>query len=267
MKRFKVGTYDWSNATDTSINFREKVLLLGQLVASQVLNAITAVANKSGINNAKLARVDSRKMIIPDSSIAKAALEYAQDMYNVPLLNHCLRTYLWGILLGQYHNQQPDAEFLYVASLLHDAGLSSKNSSKINKCCFAVTGASDAKKFVESRGWEPSKSVALFNSISMHLNPIVSKTDNTEGFLIKSGAYMDLFGNGHTCIATAEKVKIIHQYPRYNFNEEILHVNHFPDSRAAYFAKFGAEELSRKNPLNKLESADAHRRLIHTNGD
>ncbi|MGF7080945.1 hypothetical protein ABIB50_003305 [Mucilaginibacter sp. UYCu711] len=63
---------------------------------------------------------------------------------------------------------------------------------------------------------------------------------------------MDLFGNGHTCIPMPEKINIIKKYPRNNFNEEILNVKHFPDSRAVYFSKFGAVELSKKNPLNNL---------------
>jgi len=33
MKRFKVGTYNWSRATDTSINFKEKVLLAAEAKA------------------------------------------------------------------------------------------------------------------------------------------------------------------------------------------------------------------------------------------
>lgn len=256
MKRHKVGTYAWARTTDTSINFKEKVLLLGQLAASQLLDKLNLVANKSGINNAKLARVDSRKIVIPDSAIAKASLEHARDMYNEPLLNHCIRTYLWGELLAQYHNQRPDSEFLYVAGILHDSGLAPKNRAQMDACCFAVTGAEDAKIFVEGHGWKEPKSIAVFNAIAMHLNPIVEKKDNFEGFLVKSGAYMDLFGNRHSCIPLAEKVKVIEKYPRYNFNEEILDVNHFPNSRAVYFAKFGAVELSKKNPLNKLGLAE-----------
>ncbi|MGF7080946.1 hypothetical protein [Mucilaginibacter sp. UYCu711] len=126
MKRYKVGTYAWANNTDTSLNFKEKALLLGQLVASQLLDILNQGANRSGINNNKLARVDYRKISIPDSAIAKSALEQARSMYSKPLLNHCIRTYLWGELLSQYHGQSPDSEFLYVAGLLHDSGLAPK---------------------------------------------------------------------------------------------------------------------------------------------
>ena len=252
MKRFKVGTYEWSLATDTSLNFKEKIELLGQLITAQILDALNVAGNKSGLNRSKMARVDASKIIIPDSIIAKQTLEYVHELYDLPLFNHCLRTYLWGVLLGQYHNERPDLEFLYVGSMLHDAGLSNANHDEIGKCCFAVTGARQAKTFVEQKGWMPERSKALFNAISMHLNPMVSKADGLEGFLLKSGAYMDLLGFGNTRIPLAEKTKIIHDYPRLKFNEDILGVEHFPDSRGAFFAKFGAVELSKKNPLNKL---------------
>lgn len=254
MAHNKIGSYEWSLATDGALNLKEKITLFGELVAAQVLNAVNAAGNKSGLNNSKIARVDASKIIIPDSKIAKETFEYVQELYDVSLYNHCLRTYLWGVLTAQYYNEKPDLEFLYVGSLLHDAGLTQENQPKICKCCFAVTGARQAKTFVEQKGWEISRSTALFNAISKHLNPLVSKEkDGVEAFLIKSGAYMDLLGFGHTRIPRAEKENIIYNYPRLNFSEEILNVEHFPNSRGAFFIKFGAGKLSKENPLNALE--------------
>ncbi|QEC78869.1 HD domain-containing protein [Mucilaginibacter ginsenosidivorax] len=256
MKRSKVGTYEWSLSTDTSLNLKESIALFGQLVAAQLFDALNAAGNKLGLNRNKMARVDASKIIIPDSKIAKETFEYASELYDLPLLNHCIRTYLWGVLLGQYDNVHPDLEFLYVSGLLHDIGLSKVHEHKIGSCCFAITGAGQAKAFVEQKGWMPERSIALFNAIGMHLNPMVSKTDGLEGFLLKSGAFMDLLGGGHTKIPLSEKTKIIHEYPRLKFNEDILDVKHLPNSRGAFFAKFGAEKLSKKNPLNQLEHVD-----------
>lgn len=40
-------------------------------------------------------------------------------------VNHCLRTYAWGMILGAHDGLRPDAELLFVAALLHDLALTS----------------------------------------------------------------------------------------------------------------------------------------------
>ena len=63
---------------------------------------------------------------IPDSKIAKEATELLLEVSPAFLANHCLRTFIFGDLLGQAANLNYDLEILYLGSLLHDLGLTER---------------------------------------------------------------------------------------------------------------------------------------------
>jgi len=56
----------------------------------------------------------------PDSSMARAALEVATAYYSPALVNHCLRSYLWGASYGIRHDIGFDAQLLFVSAMLRD---------------------------------------------------------------------------------------------------------------------------------------------------
>lgn len=43
--------------------------------------------------------------------------------YSPALLNHCIRSYLWGMMYGAAHAIAFDDELYYVSAILHDIGL------------------------------------------------------------------------------------------------------------------------------------------------
>jgi hypothetical protein len=61
--------------------------------------------------------------MFPQSPAATAALSVASRFYSPALLNHCVRSYLWGAMYGAAHCIAFDDELYYVSALLHDIGL------------------------------------------------------------------------------------------------------------------------------------------------
>ena len=61
--------------------------------------------------------------MFPQTRAATAALSVATRFYSPALLNHCIRSYLWGAMYGAAHGIAFDAELYYVSALLHDIGL------------------------------------------------------------------------------------------------------------------------------------------------
>ena len=59
----------------------------------------------------------------PQTPAATAALSVASRFYTPPLLNHCVRSYLWGATYASVHGITFDEELLYVSAMLHDIGL------------------------------------------------------------------------------------------------------------------------------------------------
>ena len=59
----------------------------------------------------------------PQTPAATAARFVAIRFYSPALLNHCIRSYLWGTKYAAEHGIAFDDELLYVSAMLHDIGL------------------------------------------------------------------------------------------------------------------------------------------------
>jgi HD superfamily phosphodiesterase len=59
----------------------------------------------------------------PDSEAARASFQIAERYYSPALLNHCIRSYYFAAAAGLEQGLSFDPELLYVASILHDLGL------------------------------------------------------------------------------------------------------------------------------------------------
>src|SRR5262245_10303651 len=68
---------------------------------------------------------DHRKAehMLPETAAAAAALSVATRFYSPTMLNHTIRSYLWGAMYGSAHGIAFDDELFYVSALLHDIGL------------------------------------------------------------------------------------------------------------------------------------------------
>ena len=52
--------------------------------------------------------------VFPQTPAATAALSVAARFYSPALLNHCVRSYLWGAMYGAAHGIAFDLELYYV---------------------------------------------------------------------------------------------------------------------------------------------------------
>ena len=86
-------------------------------------------------------------------------------------LHHCLRTYVWGALLGRRDRLDWDDELLYVACLLHDLGLTPAHDGREPGIeCFAVEGARAADAFLADAGWDVGRRARVAEAIVLHNN-------------------------------------------------------------------------------------------------
>jgi hypothetical protein len=70
--------------------------------------------------------------LFPQTPAATAALSVAARFYSPALLNHCVRSYLWGAMYGAAHGIAFYDELYYVSALLHDIGLT--DASRVTEC-------------------------------------------------------------------------------------------------------------------------------------
>jgi hypothetical protein len=90
-------------------------------------------ALRLGLRRDRLARLDLETVTLPDTAAAREA-EAVADGFPAHLRNHSQRSYLWALALGEQERLAYDAEFLYCACLLHDAGLVGRGERGGSEC-------------------------------------------------------------------------------------------------------------------------------------
>ncbi|HEX2233053.1 MAG TPA: HD domain-containing protein [Thermoleophilaceae bacterium] len=157
----------------------------------------------------------------PDSRLAREAEELCRELSTPALLNHCLRVYVWGSLLGARDRLRYDDELLFVASLLHDLGLTDSFASRDGPPCFAVQGAIAAGDWGLKHGCERSRAEVVANAISLHINPRVPPSEGVEAHLLAAGAAFDVIGARYGHLAKPLVAAAVELHPRLGFKREM----------------------------------------------
>ena len=148
--RRSLGTLAWARHTGGRLSRSNQLKLLMEAALLQL--------------NARLRRqqqppffVDLGSIRVPDSGLCTSASELLTSVSEPWLVNHCLRTFLWAAILGKKGQHRFDEELLFVASALHDLGLTSAGArlSPSNAECFAVEGAFAAETVPGEAGCGP----------------------------------------------------------------------------------------------------------------
>jgi len=102
---------------------------------------------------------------LPDSALCQAATELAQRVSAPFLFNHVMRSCLYAECLGRQGQRPYDRELLYVATLLHDLGLTGLAPLRER---FEVEGADLAKEFLARQGMSEAALELAWDAIALH---------------------------------------------------------------------------------------------------
>jgi HD superfamily phosphodiesterase len=155
---------------------------------------------------------------VPDTPAAREAEDLAARVYSRALLNHALRTYVWGSLIGGSTGRAFDAEVLYVAALLHDVGLMPGYDTGR---CFETDGAHAARALLASVGWSAERTELAANAIRDHWSG-PEDHDDVEAVLLAQGAAVDAIGNRGSAVDDATRERVVAALPREGFKDEFV---------------------------------------------
>ena len=122
--------------------------------------------------------------MFPQTPAAKAALSVATRFYSPALLNHCVRSYLWGAAYAGAHAIAFDDELYYVSAMLHDIALTDPFDS--HKIAFEEAGGDLAWVFGTATGWSDDRAVRAREIIVLHMRDDVAPTVDPESTCCRS---------------------------------------------------------------------------------
>lgn len=151
---------------------------------------------------------------VPDTPVAREATRIARSTEPVEIFNHSLRTYLFAQLIGKAKGIQHDVELVYVASILHDTGMSSKFMSDRNP--FEVDGADVARKLLASHGISESRQQLAWDAVALHDNGGIAQHKQPEVLLVNAGVGAD-FGAYLDELTRTDIIAVLKAAPRAHF--------------------------------------------------
>ncbi|PUA40799.1 phosphohydrolase [Paenibacillus elgii] len=155
---------------------------------------------------------------IPDSKATQEATRLVYDISPEFLYNHCMRTYAFGGALGDHYGFKYDRELFYLASILHDVGLT---DHVCRKHSFEHEGADHAERFLHTHGFAQDKIELVREAIIWHTSEIAA-AKQPEIALVHFGAGMDALGLRHEDIPEEAFLYIVETYPRLGFKQAMI---------------------------------------------
>src|SRR5260370_18864426 len=130
------------------------------------------------------------------------------------LLNHVQRTWWFAEFIGKKREMNYDSELVYVASLLHDLGLSEEYAADKR---FEVDGADAASRFLHTHGYPKVKTGIVWDAIALHATADIADRREPEVALVHFGAHVDVMGLRMDEISPQLIDDTIALYPRLGF--------------------------------------------------
>lgn len=195
-------------------------------------------------------------MAFPQTPAAGAALAVATRFYTPALLNHCVRSYLWGATYAAAHHIDFDAELYYVAALLHDIALTEPFDS--HRLPFEVAGGDLAWVFGVAAGWPGARADRAAEIIVLHMRDDVAATDDPEAHLLQVATAWDVVGRRPAEFSLEVRAEVLASYPRGEFGAEFTECFRDQAERkpasaaAASLANDGAARIA-ANPLDSWD--------------
>ena len=219
--RERIGALAWARRNGGSLSAGERFTYARATIARTLRSEAGRALRRLGFAGPKQIALALAEIPLPATPIANAAAALCTEQSTPALANHCHRTYLWGALLAARDGVRYDAELFYVASLLHDLGLTERFAPQGTVACFALSGAEAAERFARREGWTTLRAETLAEAICRHLNPNVGIDEGAEAHLLRQGSGLDVVGLRFGEIAAATRAEVLGRHPRIGLSKEL----------------------------------------------
>ena len=151
---------------------------------------------------------------IPDTSLAYEVTQFVSGVTPLWLLNHLLRTYVFGELFGRRSAMKYDSELLYLGAMMHDLGLTDEFAG-IQR--FELDGADAANRFLLKHGVSKHRIDLVWDCIAFHTSGGIYERMAAEIALVGFGVLADTTGTGIEKLPAKLVREVLQTCPRHGF--------------------------------------------------
>jgi hypothetical protein len=132
---------------------------------------------------------------LPDTDLTRKAYDLVHATGTAALAHHSVRTYLFGRAIGEANGLRPGADYddetLFLASVLHDLGLTEQGNGGQR---FEVDGADLAAEFLTGNGLDGERVRVVWEAIALHTSRGIAHRMRPEIALTHAGTSADIAG-------------------------------------------------------------------------
>jgi hypothetical protein len=165
---------------------------------------------------------DMTRWSLPDSEICSAAMNLARDVSADFLLNHCVRSFLFGRELaavgGLRGGTDYDEELVFLACLLHDLGITDYGEGEER---FEVDGADAAVRFLHEHGVPDERTAPVWQAIALHTSVGLAHRFGAISAVSFAGISFDINGVGRDALGTDFVDRVHASWPRHDLGHAI----------------------------------------------
>ena len=210
----RVGTLAWARETGGGLRPADRMRMLGQALAGPLPEILRLWGGRLGLRPSRLARFDLDALRVPDSAAAREAERVCAAMRPELLVGHSHRTYLWAAILAAHEGLRYDEEVLYVASLLHDLGLSTRAEGAGRSGCFTLVGARACQDLATRTALSDRDAERAANAVTLHMNLLVGPRDGVEAHLVTAATQLDVIGLRYWRVHPQTRRAVLARHPR-----------------------------------------------------
>ena len=156
---------------------------------------------------------------IPDSSIAREAVELAREVSSPMLFNHVMRSFVLGKLVTASAGSKADDELIFLSTTLHDLGLTDHASGPRR---FEIEGADAAWRFLGERDYDVAKSWLVWDTIALYTWADINLYKQPEARVAQLGITADVVGFGLDMVERSAIDEVVRAFPRHQFNRDFF---------------------------------------------
>ena len=127
----------------------------------------------------------------PDSVLAGAARDWLVAACDPHLVGHCERSFQFAAAIARDEDVELDLEVLYIATMLHDLGLS---PTCVGPARFEARGANDVRRWLLSQGMERARAESVWDVIALHATGELARHKSAETAIANRGISVDVRG-------------------------------------------------------------------------
>ena len=215
----EIGTLAWTRRTNGLLSRPERVRYVAAAVREQARAAAPLLAFRLGRGARRQATIDEDALRIPDSSIARDAVDACTAAQPRMIIEHNYRSFIFARALASLAGVAHDEELLFVATMFHDAGVMQVDRSAGGRC-FTLAGAAAAESHGAQAGWPAQRCAKAAEAITLHLNPAVPVEQGTEAHLMHDGVLLDAVGLRAWQIRAEAIERVRARHPRLRFSQD-----------------------------------------------